>query len=153
MLSYLTGSVTQGSNDAFAEAEIATALSGINTISFRVGEIYFGFAAAGTSGATYEAALTRRSKTAFPTVDDRDVIAIWRFSMAFTTSGLAVVPLITRYTFTEDDDLRIVEDPLYLQVDSASSSAQNVLRCRIGYNRVNISQVDRLTLLTNSLAD
>ncbi len=77
-LSYLLASVTQGSADAFAEASVATALQGLNNVAFRVREIFFeappgAIRAINVLG--FEASITRRTKTAMPTVNDRDVIA------------------------------------------------------------------------------
>lgn len=151
-LAYLTGSVTQGSNDAFASAEVATALSGIGNISFRVRELLFEvprFAVG--DDVEYQLAICRRDKTSFPLITDRDVIASLVLQRDRTTSGAYIWNRVYRYTFTEDDDVRIVEDPLYLVIDTDSTSAQNSGYVRIGYERANISAVDRLTLLTQSL--
>lgn len=151
-LAYLVGSVTQGSNDAYAEAEIATALQGIGNVSFRVREILFElpFVLDG-DGEDIQIALTRRTKTAMPLITDRDVIAKYSRGVQLVTSGVIVENGVVRFTYTEDDDVRIVEDPVYLQVDSTATAATNTVYCRIGYERASISAVDRLTLLTQSL--
>jgi len=151
-LAYLTGSVTQGSNDAFAQAEIATALQGISRTAFRIRELLFEFPGLGNANAVnIELALTRRTKAAMPNVNDRDVIAKYRRQQVLLTSGLINYETAPRFTFTEDDELLIVEDPIYFSIDSNATGASNVAYVRIGYERTNISDVDRLTLLTQSL--
>lgn len=152
-LAYLTGSVTQGSADAFAQAEIATALTGLSNVAFRVRELLFERPPLALSGAADEiqVALSRRSKSAMPLITDRDVIAKINVILALTTSGAALQSVVDRLTFTEDDEVLVVEDPLYLDVDSNSTALANTVYCRIGYERTNISAVDRLTLLTQSL--
>lgn len=153
-LAYLTGSVTQGSADAFAVSEIATALTGAGNIAFRVRELLFELPNAALIAAAtdqIEVALCRRTKAAMPNVTDRDVIAKISLGRQFTTSGDSVVEGVRRLTFSEDDELLIVEDPLYLVVDSAATALASTVYCRIGYERASISAVDRLTLLTQSL--
>lgn len=152
-LAYLTGTATQGSADAFVEAEIATALQGLSNVAFRVRELLFELPNVGnaTGGPNIEAAISRRSKAAMPNITDRDVIAKIFHQANFTTSGAMNMERVRRLTFTEDDELLIVEDPVYLDVDSNATSAANTVRVRIGYERASISAVDRLTLLTQSL--
>lgn len=150
-LSYLTASVTQGSADAFAEAEMATALSGISNVAFRVRELIFEFSTVGSVSSQMAIWLSRRTKTAQPKITDRDILALVHNSYQFTTSGAAVRSFVHRYTYDEDDELLIVEDPLYLGIDSASTAQTLTGYCRVGYERVSISALDRLTLLTQSL--
>lgn len=152
-LSYLTGSVTQGSADAFAEAEVATALSGQSGLAFRVRELLFEVNPLTLTGAAdvLELALCRRSKTAMPNVTDRDVIAKIAWGLSITTSGAALESGVFRLTYSEDDDLIVVEDPLYFDFDSASTALTGTAYVRIGYTVEKISAVDRLTLLTQSL--
>ncbi|MND07381.1 hypothetical protein D3C83_293060 [compost metagenome] len=49
-------------------------------------------------------------------------------------------------------DLRVVEDPLYLQIDSSATSASNVGAVRILYEEVTIREIDRLSLLAETLS-
>lgn len=151
-LAYLTGTVTQGSNDAFAQGEIATALSGVTNFAYRAREILVEYTGTPANAAfNIEIAITRRSKTAMPVVTDRDVLLKWMLQSLFTTSGAHNFPRVNRFTFTEDDELLIVEDPLYVSIDSNAAVAAATANVRIGYERVSISAVDRLTLLTQSL--
>jgi hypothetical protein len=152
-LSYIQGSVTQGGADAFAVASLATALSGISNIAYRVRELLFEIprmtiVAAGN----VEVALCRRTKAAMPNITDLDVIAKVKMGTELVGAAAGVAQeYVKRYAFSEDDELLIVEDPLYLAVDSNASTLTQTVYCRIGYERVNISAVDRLTLLTASL--
>lgn len=151
-LSYLSGSVTQGGADAFAIAELATALQGITRTAFRIRELLFEVPRQPmVASGNIEIALCRRTKAAMPLVTDRDVVAKIKSGTEFTTSGAIYTSLIRRLTFTEDDELLIVEDPLFLAVDSNATTLTQTVYCRIGYERTNISDVDRLTLLTASL--
>lgn len=153
-LSYITGTVTQGGADAFAQAEVATALSGVTGRAFQVRTIEIELASGSlANGAISEVTLTRRTKTAIPLITDRDVIVKAKFLSLLTTSGAIRQDLVSRWSYSEDDELLIVEDPLYLQIDGTSTSGTYSAYVRIGYTSVSISQVDRLTLLTQSLAD
>ena len=151
-LAYLTGSVTQGGADAFAQAEIATALTGVSRVAFRIRELLFEIPRISLPAtANIELALTRRTKAAMPNITDRDVIAKIKVGHEMVTSGGVTDMLVHRLTFTEDDELLVVEDPLYFQVDSSGTTLTQTVYCRIGYERATISDVDRLTLLTQSL--
>ena len=151
-LSYLTGSVTQGAADAFAVAEIPTALSGITNVAYRVREILFQQPIlAAINNVVLEACVTRRTKAAFPLVTDRDVLAMVQQRFSFTTSGAWFQDRVLRFAYQESDELLVVEDPLYLVIDSNATGAANQFNVRIGYERVSISALDRLSLLTQSL--
>lgn len=156
-LAYLTGSVTQGGADAFAQAEIATALTGVGNVAYRVRELLFEITNAQfihvANSSTFEIALSRRSKTAMPLVTDRDVIAKFKSGAAQLTAVGEVTRQdgVIRYTFTEDDEVLVVEDPIYLVVDGTATTLTLTVAARIGYERASISAVDRLTLLTQSL--
>lgn len=151
-LAYLVGTATQGGADAFVQSEVATALTGISTFAYRVRELIFEIPTlAGANLSNVEVCLTRRTKAAMPNISDRDVIAKFKRQTLFTTSGSQNFPMIERFTYSEDDDLLIVEDPLYFQLDTNATSAANTAYVRIGYERVSISAVDRLTILTASL--
>jgi len=146
----LTGDVTQGSADAFAESEIATGLSGIGTRAYVVSLINAEWSPlAAVNGAELEVALTRRSKSAMPTVTDRDVIFKRKFTYRLTTSGAVLVPSVE--SIAPADELVIVEDPLYMCIDSGSTSAANTFRLSISCTDRRISEIERLALLARSL--
>jgi hypothetical protein len=98
----------------------------------------------------FEFALSRRSKTSMPNVTDRDVILKYSQRVSFTTSGMAVFPLSWFFT-PNPSGILIVEDPLYLVIDSASTSVTQTIYCAIDYELVSISEVDRLSLLAATL--
>lgn len=150
-LSYYVGSATQGSADAFVAAEISTALSGQTSRAARVREILYELPSIAGTSANVEVALSRREQTAMPLITDRNVIAKIKIDKSFTTSGLAEFQRILRQTFTEDDNLLLVEDPLHLVLDSNGTSAANTVRVRVGYELVNISANDRLQIALQSL--
>jgi hypothetical protein len=155
-LAYLTGTATQGSADAFVEAEIATALAGQNARAMRVREILFELPRLVPLNATIvevSVAISRRAQTALPNVTDRNVIAKVSRQIVTLTSGVAMQELVHRVTFAEDDEVLLVEDPIYLDVDSTGTSASNVVRFRLGYELVNINANDRLQLALQSLND
>jgi len=151
-LAYVVGTATQGSADAFVQAEIATALSGQTSRAMRIREILFEYTAQHfANNSVREVCISRRSMSAMPNITDRNVIAKWTTCAVLTTSGAAVTQLVNRLQFSEDDELLVVEDPLYLVLDSATTSLTNVVYCRIGYELVNINANDRLQLALQSL--
>lgn len=153
-LSYLVGSATQGGADAYIEAEIATALSGNTTNAFQVREIVIQFPRALTAGATLQdmyAGLWRRTKAAFPNANDRDVIISHGIAADISTNGGIDYNWIVRFAFSEDDQLLVVEDPIYFGFDSTGTGATSTAYVRVGYTVERISAIDRLTLLTQSL--
>jgi len=150
-LAYIVGSVTQGGADAFAESEIATALSGQTGRAFRIRELLFERPFFSATGSSLELTLTRRTMAAIPLITDRNVIARLKWHAVITTSGAYQEQLVERLTFAEDDELLVVEDPLYFQIDSTSTTLTSTAYCRIGYELVNISANDRLQLALQSL--
>lgn len=153
-LKYLWTSLVQGGNDAFVQAQIATGLFGQTKTAYRVREIiteWSGTLGAGNA-AQYEFALTRKSFAAMPVLTDKSLIVKTKRIGSFTTSGQAVIPQIERIIYSDLDNLLIVEDPVYAQLDSNASGATNTLLVRIGYEIVTLSDVDRLTLIAQSLA-
>jgi len=152
-LAYLPGTVTQGGADAFAIATVATALAGVTNVAYRVRELIYDFGRSpGVNASSLELSLTRRIKTAMPLITDPDVLSKFRINAEFATSGLSHYESVIRLTFTEDDELLVVEDPLYFMIDSTLTALTQSAYCRIGYERVSISALDRLSLLTQSLS-
>ena len=151
-LAYIVGTATQGSADAFKESEIQTALSGQTQRAFRVREILFELPNIGNAaGVNVEVSLTRRTMAAMPNITDRNVIAKVTRQQNLTTSGAYIHDRVVRLTFSEDDELLIVEDPIYFQIDTASTTAANTGYARVGYELVNVSANDRLQLALQSL--
>lgn len=153
-LSYIAGSALQGGADAFTTGVIATALSGISNVAYRVRELLFEIPRLNMLSATivnFDLALCRRLPAAMPLITDSDVMAKVRIGNEMLTSGAISTQNVIRLHFSEDDELLIVEDPVYLAFDSTGSGLTQTAYCRVGYERVSISALDRLTLLTASL--
>lgn len=155
-MNYWIGTVTQGGNDAYAVASFATALLGQTNQAGLIREIILEFPT-GTAfvlGAltNYELAVSRYTKAAMPLTSDNDVIIKRKVSANMTTSGAIAADMVQRYTYSEDDELLVVEDPLYLCIDSNNTGAANTGICRIGYTLERISQDQRLALLQLGLS-
>lgn len=155
MLAYFVGSVTQGAADAFASAEIPTALSGQTGKAARIREVIFEWAAQSptAAGSQYDVVISRREQASQPIITDRNVISKWKQVAGYITSGMYVMEYLRRLTFTEDDNLLVVEDPLTLCIDTSNTTAANTVYCRIGYELVNVNANDRLAIALQSLND
>lgn len=153
-LSYLPFTLTQGGADAFIQASISTALSGLTKTCYRLSEILLEFPSCPNVLNDMQFALTRKSYAAMATsmVLEKSMIAYYRRQANFTTSGMIIFERTVQLRWADDDAPILVEDPLYAQFDTASTSATNVLYGRIGYWQDSISEVDRLTLIANSLS-
>lgn len=152
-LLYLIGTVTQGSNDAFAQAELPTGLAAIGNQAFRVKEIIINTSALpAVNGCNSAASLTRKSFAASPAVTERSLIIKQARTMRLTTSGATIEQQPGIYKYVNEDDLLIVEDPLYIQISSAATAQLNAAIFRIGYEQVRITEVDRLAILAATLA-
>lgn len=153
----ITATATQGAADAFVQANIATALAGISGQAFKVNEITFDilpaatnhFPAAVAALQVLEMCVSRRSKTAMPTLADADVIVKRRWGGLGAATGFNRFDMISSWAPT--GLVRIVEDPLYLILDSAGTTVAWTVVVSIDYEVVRISDIDRLTLLTASL--
>lgn len=154
-LRYLYGTVTQGSADAFATSSISTGLAGLTRQAMRIRELLVQWpvlSIASLNGSVVELALTRTVPTAIPTLASLGLIWFGSRISRFTTSGQAWGPLTERYTWAEDDENLVVEDAINLSIDSATTSGSNVALARIGFEIVNISELERLNLRLDSLA-
>ncbi len=152
----LLGNVVQGSADAFAQASIQTALEGQTRRAYQINEVSFEVTGVQVfSGTTtiqdFEFALTRRSKSAMPDLDDLDLIHKWKFLGTNATSVGQVLQPDAIQVWQPSGVVLIVEDPIYIQVDSTATTNTFNIDVLIDYTVVDISEVDRLTLLTQSL--
>jgi len=145
----IVGTATQGSADAFVAASVATALLGNPTQAARVKMITLEFDRLGTpsAGINLEMCLSRYTKAAMPTIIDNDVLFKRKVIADFVTSGGGIIDSIMRQSFSEDDNLLIIEDPIYLLVDSNASSLAHVVQVAIDYELVKISSDERVQLL------
>lgn len=152
-LSYLVGTVTQGSADAYAESQIVTGLGSVGNRAFQIREILWRIPqVANINGAGIVLTLSRKTFSTQPQVTERTLIHRFERYVTFSTSGATVQGQVERLAFSEQDNFLIVEDPIYFQIDSDLTTVANVGRVRIGYVPVAISELDRLTLINNTLA-
>jgi hypothetical protein len=150
-MSRLGVSVTQGGADAFAIAAIVTGLNGQVQRGYSIDQILFNMPIPlAAANSEVEICLSRRIKTAMPLVTDVDVIWKRKIGKNFATSG-AWGFMVTDSFVPTPDSMIVVEDPLYLVVDSALTAVANTFTLAFDYHVVTISEVDRLTLLTQSL--
>ena len=146
---------TQGSNDAFVEAEVETGLNQVGSgakIAYRILEVGVRLSVLPqTNGAQMEFTLTRQSQASIPTLSERSLI--WAFTRyaTLTTSGANFQEQIIRWQPVDAANVIIVENPLYVQLDSASTSASNSAVGYILYEQVSITEVERLALIAQSL--
>lgn len=150
MLKFLSGTVTQGSADAFATASLATGLAGLNQ-GYRVRRIELAWTATLVeTDAFYQAEISRRLPTAILALTDRRSLFYDILQVSVTTSGAWVRSNISRYDYPRDLDLMIVEDPLYISVDSNGTSAANPVTFRIYYEEVRMTDLAKLAALQES---
>lgn len=160
----------QGAADAFVEATIQTALTGQTKSAYRVNEIGWEFDGAPPRPLSNVAAqqdaelcITRRTKAAMPALNDVDVIMKKHWSMiAGTAVGYVMQPVDAVcgvWTPPNPDALKIsdgaviiVEDPLYVQLDSTLTGLTLTVVGYIDYDLVTVTEVERLTLIAQSLS-
>lgn len=149
----ITGSALQGGADAYVEASINTALTGQTRQGYNVTRITFegaNWAFGGSGVFEYEVALSRRSKAAMPDIDDPDVILKWAPAFRLSTSGGFQGDKIIEF-LPPDRSMIIVEDPIYLELDSNNTAGANNVIAVIEFEVITLSEVDRLSILVNSL--
>lgn len=152
--------VTQGGADAFVEAQLATALDGIVDRAYRVNEMSFeiltpatGFPFGAAAVMDFEIAVSRRTKAAMPNIEDVDLLKKFHFAAQILTA-VGATPIFDAapvWQPRDGQDILIVEDPLFVQLDSTGTGNAFAVRFLIDYEVVEIDQLDRLTLLTQSL--
>lgn len=146
MLRFLTASVSQGSADAFAEAEFQTGLSNVTRTAYRIRRIEWIFPALVGADCYIDMALRRNSSAALSLNLGNAGIAGARRSMELVTSGMAFQDLFTSVPYSRDEELLIVEESLFLQLDSNGTSATNTGYIRIGYETRSITENERLSI-------
>lgn len=147
---WLVGTASQGSNDAFVEAEIATGLSNVARTAYRVRVIEWYHSSLPGVDCQLEMILRRNSAAAISWTSQA-VIAGLRKYVDFTTSGAVrdeAFPNARHYS--KDTELLIVEETLYLDVDSNATSQQNQVIVRVGVETRSITDNERLAILAAS---
>jgi hypothetical protein len=150
-LSYLRGTITQGSADAFVQSSVTTGLDGETTLCYRVRHLVFEFSLGMAEvDASYEFGFSRKSLAAVGAWSDKHVIYRYVRQLTLTTSGLISHENVIERRF-DGDEFLIVEDPLYAFLDSTGTSGANVVRYSLGYEEVRIDASERLDLLVTAL--
>lgn len=149
-LQFFTGSATQGSADAFVQTSIATGLANISA-GYRVRGITWQHTALAEVDCNLQLQLNRRSATAVLSLTDRRVIHYRNIVRQLTTSGLVDTDVVREFWFDQDLDLLIVEDPVYLVLDSASTGAANDAYVKVYYEQVRLTETQKLAALSESL--
>lgn len=153
-LSYLPFTLTQAGADGFIQATIATALSGLTKVSYRLAEIQLDLPRVSPiDQSNLQFSLTRKSFAAMPTSLEKSLIWSWSIQSASQSAvGFAFFEKTKIFRFSDDDAPIIVEDPIYAQFKSALTTLTQTVTGRLGYWQDSISEVDRLTLVANSLS-
>lgn len=150
MLKWMFATATQGSADAFAETEFATGLSAATRTAFRIRRIEFYLPALAEADSNIQLVLRRNSAAAIAIAGSAVIASIWRQSQ-ITTSGAVIQeisgPTLT-YTYAKDEEFLVVEESLFLDIDSAGTSASNAGSVRIGYETRQITENERLQIMT-----
>lgn len=145
-LKWLSASVTQGSNDAFAETEFSTGLSNVTRQAFRIRCIEFLAPALPGVDSVVQLCLRRNSAAAL-TFNGQAIIAGMQRWAEFTTSGMTTQEQYpNRQLFEKDMEFLIVEEALYFQIDSNATSATNSALVRIAYETRSITENERLAI-------
>lgn len=155
----LTGTILMGGADAFVEASVITALEGNQQTAYRIREITWEiiapaattvFPSSANANQNFEFAVSRRTKAAMPDISDTDVFHKWTLASNIMTAAGSNFG-VGGGSWTPQLEVLIVEDPIYVQLDSTATGYTYQLAFAIEYESQRISQLDRLTLLTQSL--
>lgn len=156
----LRATVVQGGADAFVQGELTTGLFASETEGLMIRRLILqdvtNNAALGAV-TSKDFAISRRSKTAVPDITDVDCIFRWRTVRDFlqvTAAGLLFSgreQRIWTYEYPDDAlDRLVVEDPLFLDMDSDGTTVPNTINVRIECEIVKLSQIERLSLLNRN---
>ncbi len=155
-LSYFTATLTQGGADAFIQAAIATALSGQTKVAYRLASLEVEWPRfPQVDQANHQLSLTRKSFAAMSAsmlLEKSTIFARTRQVVLATAVGTYAYDRTERFTWSDEDAPIIVEDPIYAQFDSAATALVNVCYIRLGYWQDTITELDKLSLVANSLS-
>jgi len=143
--------LTQGSADAFVQGSVLTGLSGRQAYNVRAILIELPVALNAISADnSLQVSITRRSKTAIATLADSDTIFARAVSKDFATSGSTLLDAVSVYV--PDLEIPIVEETIYAQLDSTSTTLTNTVIVRMEVELDSMSDIDRLNLIARSLS-
>lgn len=152
-LNFLSASITQGSADAFVTTDISTPVGqGALNLAMAIREILIERPTAAANAAVIEMALSRASApAAIPALTALGLIFRRRYDSYFTTSGATNQQAVEMIKYDEKEIL-VVESTISWSLDSATTSASNNAKIRIGYELVKVSENEFLNLRLNALA-
>jgi len=151
-LNYLYATLTESAADVFVQATIATPVAGTGFAGV-VREIVVAWPRPNiVAAANAEIALTRKTLTAMPDIDEKSLIFKRKRYIELGTQGAFFDPDgVQVLQYTDEQAPVIVEPNWYCQFDSAASGIALVAKIRIGYTLEKISEVDRLSIIATSL--
>ena len=152
ILRYLSGTLTQGSADAFVQLAMDTGIEPENGVGLKIERIQFQGKDTDTAWQVAAAqfmylALSRDTKTAVPELTDTDCIWKKSLELGMTTSGHKFFP--RSFEEVAPDGLIIVEPIVYAQLDSTSFAQALDFDVRLYYSEVKLSEIEILRLLNN----
>jgi hypothetical protein len=144
--------VTQSGADVFTQVVVNTGLLGQTKAAYRILDINWEWTTVIPHTATCSRAiqLTRRSKAVESLINDKDMLFKTKEGERITTSGAFIQNLTGIYN--PEGDILLVEDPVYVAIASSLTAVANSAVLVVNYEIITISEVDRLTLLTQSLS-
>lgn len=145
-LKWLAASATQGSADAFVEAEFSTGLSNVTRSAFRIRRIEWLLPSPIGADSFIQAQLARSTQTSIIGTLPNSIIANRVRVMELTTSGMALIETTVGENYARDMEFLIVEESLFLRLDSNGTSAANTVSVRIGYEVRTITENERLSI-------
>lgn len=145
-LKWLVAGVTQGSADAFAEAEFNTGLSNVTRTAYRIRRLEWSLPTVIGADSNAVMCLRRNSSASVTFAGSNAIIATRGVACELTTSGMIVYQTVLSDSYARDEELLIVEESLFLQVDSTGTSATNTGYVRIGYETRTITENERLAI-------
>jgi hypothetical protein len=147
---FLLATATQGSADAFAQTTITTGLSLIGNNAYQIRGIHYAHSKLlAVDNVEMTLGLARRSKTATPNWTDPDCIWYYTKGTELATSGAFITE--SGGMWVPPGPTYIVEDYIYLQIDSSNTSASNSVLIRIEYDLVRITDAERNGLLSRTV--
>lgn len=152
-LSYLWLSLVQGGADGFIQTQQSTPIQSAG-FAMRIRELTWIWPRL-TMAANQQVqlAVSRKSFAAMPALTEKTLVYYDEARSEILTSGAIVWTPARQRVFSEDEAPAIVEPTLYAQFDSNGTGLTSTVVLRVGYLVEKISDVDRLTILANTLAN
>lgn len=146
---YLLASVLQGAADAFAQTTIPTGLSLIGNIAYQLRCIrWYHDRMLAVDNTLVQVSVCRRSKSAIAAWTDPDCILYIQQNVELATNGAFISN--NTGTWVPEAPVYVVEDYLYLQIDSTNTTLANTALIRVEYDIVRVTDAERNALLART---